>query len=58
MSDNVEFLVNQRIEIEMEDGIYKSNIQDITDEYIGISIPVNEGKYVPLRKDEKVICHY
>lgn len=58
MSDNVEFLVNQRIEIEMEDGIYKSNIQDVTDEYIGISIPVNDGKYVPLRKDEKVICHY
>ncbi|WML35427.1 flagellar brake domain-containing protein [Clostridium sp. OS1-26] len=58
MSDNVEFLVNQKIEIEMEDGIYKSNIQDITDEYIGISIPVNEGKYVPLRKGEKVVCLY
>lgn len=58
MSDNMEFLVNQKIEIEMEDGIYKSNIQDVTDEYIGISIPVNEGKYVPLRKGEKVICHY
>lgn len=58
MSDNVEFLVNQKIEIEMEDGIYKSNIQDITDEYIGISIPVNEGKYVPLRRGEKVICLY
>lgn len=58
MSDNVEFLVNQRIEIEMEDGIYKSNIQDVTDEYIGISIPVNEGKYVPLRKGDKVICLY
>lgn len=58
MSDNVEFLVNQKIEIEMEDGIYKSNIQDITDECIGISIPVNNGKYVPLRKGENVICLY
>lgn len=58
MSNNVEFLVNQKMEIELEDGIYKSNIQDVTDEYIGISIPVNEGKYVPLRKDDKVICLY
>lgn len=58
MKNKVEFLINQRIEIEMEDGIYKSNIQDVTEEYVGISIPVNNGKYVPLRKDEKVIGFY
>lgn len=58
MKDKVEFLINQKIEIEMEDGVYKSNIQDITDEYIGISIPVNNGKYVPLRKGERVIGIY
>jgi c-di-GMP-binding flagellar brake protein YcgR len=58
MSNKVEFLINQKVEIEMEDGMYKSNIQDVTDEYIGISIPVNDGKYVPLRKGEKVIGLY
>lgn len=58
MNNEVEFLINQKIEVEMEDGIYKSNIQDITDEYIGISIPVSNGKYVPLRKGEKVIAIY
>ncbi|WP_411679148.1 flagellar brake protein [Clostridium thailandense] len=58
MKNKVEFLINQKIEIEMEDGVYKSNIQDITDEYIGISIPVNNGKYVPLRKGERVTGIY
>jgi c-di-GMP-binding flagellar brake protein YcgR len=58
MSEKVEFLINGKIEIEMEDGDYKSNIQDITDEYIGISIPVSKGKYLPLRRKEKITGVY
>lgn len=58
MSSNIVFEVNKKIEIEFEDGIYKSIIQDITDEYIGISIPVNNGQYLPLRKGERVNAIY
>jgi c-di-GMP-binding flagellar brake protein YcgR len=58
MSVKVEFLVNSKIEIEFNDESYKSNIQDVTEEYIGISIPVNEGKYLPLARNEKVRGRY
>lgn len=58
MNYEVEFLVNNKIEIEMEDDFYKSNIQDVSDNTIGISIPVNNGKYLPLKRGEKVICSY
>ncbi|GAA0724093.1 flagellar brake domain-containing protein [Clostridium malenominatum] len=54
MTNNIKFTVNGKIEILMEDGIYKSNIQDIYDDHIGISIPVKEGMYLPLKKGEKV----
>lgn len=52
MSERINFKVNDKIEILMEDGIYKSNIQDITDEYMAISIPVKGGSYLPLKKGE------
>ncbi len=58
MSCKIEFLVNSKIEIEMEDGMYKSNIQDVTDDCIGISIPVSNGKYLPLGRKEKVTVVY
>lgn len=54
MSEKVEFKINSKIEILMEDGTYKSDIQDITDEYIAISIPVNDGSYLPLRRGETI----
>jgi c-di-GMP-binding flagellar brake protein YcgR len=50
--------VNSKIEIEMEDGFYKSNIQDVGEDTIGISIPVNEGKYLPLRRGDSIRCIY
>jgi c-di-GMP-binding flagellar brake protein YcgR len=58
MNYGVEFLINGKIEIEMEDGIYKSNIQDVGENTLGISIPVNNGKYLPLHKGEKIKCIY
>jgi Predicted glycosyltransferase len=58
MSVKVEFLINSKLEIEYNDDSYKSNIQDITDEYLGISIPVSDGKYLPLARGEKVRAIY
>jgi c-di-GMP-binding flagellar brake protein YcgR len=55
---NVEFAVNDRIEIEIGGQIYKSNIQDLSDDYIGISIPVNNHKYVALKKGDKIDAIY
>lgn len=44
-ADNINFKINQKIEI-IEDRItYKANIQDVKKDYIMISIPVSEDKY-------------
>ena len=45
-----DFTVNKKLEILIDEKYFNSNIQDITEEYIGISIPINAGGYVPLSK--------
>ncbi|WP_125152190.1 flagellar brake protein [Clostridium rectalis] len=54
MYKNIKFNINRKIEILMEDGVYKSNVQDLERDYIGISIPVKDGQYLPLKTGEKV----
>ena len=46
----VHFKLNKKLEVLIDEKYFNSNIQDITDEYIAISIPINEGEYVPLSK--------
>ncbi|WP_123053511.1 flagellar brake domain-containing protein [Clostridium sp. JN-1] len=58
MKRKVDFIVNSKIEIQVENKTYKSNIQDVTDDSIGISIPVNNGEYLPLRGNEKINVLY
>ncbi|MCI1943689.1 flagellar brake protein [Clostridium luticellarii] len=58
MKCNIEFVVNSRIEIEIDGKIYKSNIQDISEDYIGINIPVNNHKYIVLKKGDKIAAVY
>ena len=54
MAETIKFLLNHRVEIMMDDTTYLSNIQDVEEEYAGISIPVRDGTYLPLKKGEKV----
>lgn len=56
----MELKINGRIEVLDEDGItyLKSNIQDITDEGIYITIPMKEGKYLPLNIGQSVSIIY
>lgn len=58
MNSNIKFEVNSRIEIDMNNEIYKSNIQDVSEDYISISIPVNNHKYLPLSKGERADVIY
>jgi c-di-GMP-binding flagellar brake protein YcgR len=58
MDSNINFTVNSRIEIDVDSEIYKSNIQDVSEDCISISIPVNNHKYMPLSKGEKVDVIY
>lgn len=58
MSINVNFNVNLKCEILINDKVYKSIIQEATKDYIAISIPVCGSEYAPLNKDEKVTAVY
>jgi c-di-GMP-binding flagellar brake protein YcgR len=44
----VNFTINKKLEILVDEKYFNSNIQDITEEYIAISIPIKAGEYVPL----------
>ncbi|MBU3190567.1 flagellar brake domain-containing protein [Clostridium bowmanii] len=46
----VDFAINKKLEILVDEKYYNTNIQDLTEEYIAISIPINAGQYVPLSK--------
>ena len=54
----VSFAVNKKLEILVDEKYFSSNIQDITDEYIAISIPINAGEYVPLSKGTSIDVIY
>lgn len=58
MIDEFKFKLNNKIEIEMKDGFYKSIIQDVTDEYVAINIPVKDGRFLPLTRNEKIRALY
>lgn len=55
---NVNFSINAKCEILIEDKVYKSNIQDVGKDYIGISIPISNGEYAPLNKNDHVTVVY
>ncbi|MCB2291935.1 flagellar brake domain-containing protein [Clostridium algoriphilum] len=44
----VDFKVNKKLEILIDERYFNSNIQDETESYIAISIPINSGEYLPL----------
>lgn len=57
-STNIQFKVNSKCEILIEDKVYKSSIQDLGKDYIGISIPISNGQYAPLNENDKVTVIY
>lgn len=58
MKKTLEFAINGKLEIIWDDGLYKSDIQNITEKYLSISIPIKEGKYIPLRIGERISALY
>ncbi|MBL4937977.1 PilZ domain-containing protein [Clostridium sp. YIM B02515] len=58
MAEDLKFTINNKVEISWDDGYYKSNIENVDDKFICISIPIKEGQYIPLRKFEQVEVIY
>ncbi len=54
----VDFTINKKLEILVDEKYFSSNIQDVTDEYIAISIPINSGEYIPLSKGTAIDVIY
>jgi c-di-GMP-binding flagellar brake protein YcgR len=46
----VDFAINEKLEILIDEKYFKSNIQDVTKDYIAISIPISSGQYLPLSR--------
>jgi len=42
--------LNKKLEILVDEKYFNSNVQNVTEDYIEISIPTNSGVYVPLSK--------
>jgi c-di-GMP-binding flagellar brake protein YcgR len=57
-NNSVEISVNTKCEILIKGKAYKSNIQDVYEKHIAISIPVLKGNYVNLLKGEDVEVIY
>lgn len=58
MEEEILFYYNNKIEIDKDNILYKSSIQEIGDDYIGISIPVNSGQYLAMPNDTDVDVLY
>jgi c-di-GMP-binding flagellar brake protein YcgR len=58
MVEGLNFEINKKIEIAWNDGYYKSNIENVENNCIAISIPIKNGTYIPLREGEKVEVIY
>lgn len=54
----VDFKINKKLEILVEEKYFNSNVQDVTGEYIAISIPINSGEYIPLSKGTPIDVIY
>lgn len=54
MKCKVEFIINNRIEIDDGGEIFKSTIQDVSENYIAINVPTCNHKYMSLRERDRV----
>lgn len=50
--------INDKCEVIWEKDVYKSNVQDITDKYIAISLPIASGSYANLVSGDNIEIIY
>jgi c-di-GMP-binding flagellar brake protein YcgR len=54
----VDFKINMKLELFIDERYYNCNIQDITEEYIATNIPISSGQYLPLSRGTTVEVIY
>ena len=51
---DLKFKINNKVEIIDEEGeVYSSDVQDINEDSVAISIPIKDSAYLPLRKKDR-----
>ncbi|KGN03397.1 flagellar protein [Clostridium novyi A str. 4570] len=56
---DLKFKINNKVEIIDEEGeVYSSDIQDINEDSVAISIPIKDSAYLPLRKNNIIDVLY
>lgn len=55
---NLNVFISKNISVLINEDVYKSNIQDITKDYMAISVPVKDGLYNPLLENETMEITY
>lgn len=55
---SIKFIVNSRVEVIDDTEVYKSTIQNETDETIAISLPVKDGVYITPQIGESIQFYY
>lgn len=54
----VNFKINNKIEIISDEQCYLCDVQDVKDEYVAISIPIKDSEYLPLRVNQRIEVLY
>lgn len=54
----VDFKVNMKLELFIDEKYFNCNIQDVTEEYIATNIPISTGQYIPLSRGTSVEVIY
>lgn len=55
---DVKLEVNKRFDVIWNDKIYRSSVQDLSDEHLAIATPITGGVYLPLHKGDTFTAHY
>lgn len=54
----IDFKINKKIEVLIDEKYFNSSIQDITEDYIAINIPSSSGEYLPLSRGTRIDIIY
>jgi c-di-GMP-binding flagellar brake protein YcgR len=55
---DIKLEVNKRLDVIWNDKIYRSSVQDLSDDYLAIATPITAGLYLPLHKGDTFLAHY
>lgn len=56
--EKLQLSINKRIEVLWGQEVFKSNVQDVNEDNVAISIPTKNGEFIPLNKGQEIELLY